>query len=87
MALVRDFLYDYVKTKRGGILKTRSDYTPESGIVTKKSPFFERWIPVIEEHEEYGKLTHGNFFAFIMSIDQISLSNDPYKTFPTQEMP
>jgi hypothetical protein len=87
LTMIVDFLYKYVWSKGGGVLKTSTLYVPQSTHVTVRSSFLEEWLPVIEEDEEYGSLTHGNCTAFILALARVATSDDPRKALGLKELP
>ena len=87
LSTIVDFLYKYVFRKGGGVLKTRVWYVPQSTYVTIRSSFLEEWMPVLEEDEEYGALTYGNFTAFILALAFVMGSDNPRKALGLRELP
>jgi hypothetical protein len=87
LVTIKDFLYEYVWNKKGGVLKTRIWYVPESMYVAIRSSFLEEWMPVLEEDKEYGTLTHGNFAAFMLALVYVATSENPSKALGLKELP
>lgn len=87
ISAIKDFLYEYVWNKQGGVLKTRIWYVPESMYVAIRSSFLEEWMPVLEEDKEYGTLTHGNFAAFMLALVHVATSENPRKALGLKELP
>jgi hypothetical protein len=87
LGAIRDHFQDVVFEIPGGACLQSKTFLYGGEFCTLTSWWFNKWMPVMEEDKKYGKMTYGNLYAMLASLDAIMTSETPYKTLKLKELP